>query len=347
MRIFEANVTEREEYLVDLKLPDGLTVDDAKRLFHEMCLVRRFDETVRDLWKAGVIYGVAHAYIGEEAVAAGACAAIKPDDIITSTHRGHGHTIGKGADVKRMMAELLGKYEGYNHGKGGSMHIADVKNGMLGATGIVGSSLPIAVGAAYAANYYENGKVVLCFHGDGATNQGVWHEALNMAAAWNLPVVFIIENNGMAISTEITSTTKEHALYKRAMAYGIPAILVDGLNVFDVYSAVREAVSRARSGQGPTLIEARCIRFMGHFVADDQPYRDLKKVNALWEKEPLIRMEQFLVGNGIASKEEVDKIRNHASKEIEKAVEYAKNECTEPSMDLLYTDLYANGEIIK
>ena len=347
MKLFEANVEEREEYLVDLALAEGLTADDAKRLYYQMCLVRRFDETVRDLWKAGVIYGVAHAYIGEEAVGIGACAAIKPDDIITSTHRGHGHTIGKGADVKRMMAELLGKYEGYNHGKGGSMHIADVKNGMLGATGIVGSSLPIAVGAAYAAKYHKDGKVVLCFHGDGATNQGVWHEALNMAAAWNLPVVFIIENNGIAISTEITTTTKEHSLYKRAVAYGIPAILADGLNVFDVYAAVKEATARARGGQGPTLIEARCIRYMGHFVADDQPYRDISKVNAAWENEPLVRMERFLVGSGTASQGEADEIRGRASKEIADAVEYAQNKCTEPGMDLLYTDLYANGEIIK
>ena len=347
MKLFEAKHETVENYFVDLSLPDSLTEDDAREMHRKMCLIRRFDETVRELWMQGDIHGVAHAYIGEEAIAVGACAAIRPDDLITSTHRGHGHTIGKGADVGRMMAELLGKYEGYNHGKGGSMHIADVEHGMLGATGIVGSSLPLAAGAAYAMDYLETGNIVLCFFGDGAINQGVWHEALNIGAAWNLPVVYLAENNGIAISTDICSTTKEHDIFMRAVAYGIPSILADGLNPFDVYEAVRNAAARARNGQGPTLVDARCIRFMGHFVADEQPYRDMEKLKPLWQNEPLVRMRDFLIKSGICTEAEVNEIEQKAFAEIADAVDFAKNHCTEPGTEMLYTDLYANGEIIK
>jgi len=331
----------------ELKAPEGLEVTKQKEMYRKMNLIRIFDTKVRDLWMSNDIYGLAHSYVGAEAIAVGACTALDKTDYITSTHRGHGHTIAKGADIKKMMAELMGRYEGLNHGKGGSMHIADVDIGMLGATGIVGSGMPIALGAAKSADLLGNHRVSLCFHGDGGTNQGVWHESLNMAAVWNLPCIFLIENNQMAIGTKLSCVSKETELYKRAEAYGIPGVLVDGFNVFDVYQAVAQAVERARAGGGPTLIEARFLRLLGHFVADDQWYRDMDEVNKYWELDPIVRMREYFINNGILSVEELDMIEQEAAKTIDDAIIYAKEECTDPPVSTLYTDLYANGEIIK
>lgn len=333
--------------LKELEAPEELGLEQQKDMYYRMNLIREFDTKVKDLWMSNKIYGLAHSYVGAEAIAVGACTALRPDDFITSTHRGHGHTIAKGADVNKMMAELFGKYEGYNRGKGGSMHIADVENGMLGATGIVGSGMPIAVGSAMSADLLGNGKVTICFHGDGGTNQGVWHESINMAAAWNLPVIFLIENNQMAIGTNICTVSKETELYKRAIGYGIPGVQVDGFNVFEVYKAVKEAVELARKGQGPTLIEARFLRLLGHFVADDQWYRDLTQIEPYWELCPIKRMREYFLENNILPEEEIKEIEERAVKNIERAIEYAANECTEPSVDTLYEDIYAYGEVIK
>jgi TPP-dependent pyruvate/acetoin dehydrogenase alpha subunit len=294
-----------------------------------------------------VIRGLAHTYVGAEAVAVGACAALNATDYITSTHRGHGHAIAKGANIPRMMAELLGKYEGLNHGKGGSMHIADLDIGILGATGIVGSGMPVAVGAALSSDLLDNKRVTICFHGDGGTNQGVWHESLNMAGAWNLPCVFIIENNQMAIGTKLSCVSKETELYRRAAGYGIPGVQADGFNVFDVYQAVSEAVARARSGQGPTLIEARFLRLLGHFVADDQWYRDMDEINEFWVLDPIVRMRDYFLDKQLLPADEIDAIEKEASAVIDAAVRYAVDECTDPPVSTLFTDLYANGEIIQ
>ena len=332
--------------LKELKAPEGMSLDEQKALFRKMCLIREFDTQVRTLWMKNEIYGLAHSYVGAEAIAVGACACLTKEDFITSTHRGHGHTIAKGADVRAMMAELHGKYEGLNHGKGGSMHIADVDIGMLGATGIVGSGMPIALGSAISAHVLKNNRVTICFHGDGGTNQGVWHETLNMAAAWNLPAIFLIENNQYAIATKLGWVSKETDLYKRAIGYGIEGVQVDGFNVFDVYNTVKKAVEKARNGGGPTLIEARFIRLLGHFVADDQWYRDLEADKVFWEYEPVKRMKEYFVSNGLLSEKEVDAIRQSAIDEIADAIHYAQNECTEPSADTLYDDIYADGEII-
>jgi TPP-dependent pyruvate/acetoin dehydrogenase alpha subunit len=327
--------------------PKNLTKEQQLDMYYKINLIREFDTKVRDLWMENTIYGLAHAYIGSEAVAVGACAALKPEDCITSTHRGHGHTIAKGGDVKIMMAELFGKYEGYNHGKGGSMHIADVEHGMLGATGIVGSGMPLAVGAAMASDRLKKGTVALCFHGDGGSNQGVWHESINMASAWKLPVIFVCENNQYAIATSIKSVTGEHNIYKRAQGYGIPGVLVDGFNCFAVYDAVETAAERARKGDGPTLIEAKTMRMLGHFVADDQWYRDLSQVEPWWDLEPIRRMHAYLLENRIADEAEVQEIEKKAKDDIAEAIRYASEECTEPPEDSLYTDVYAHGEIIK
>jgi acetoin:2,6-dichlorophenolindophenol oxidoreductase subunit alpha len=331
----------------ELKAPKGVGKEEQLELFYRMRLIREFDTTVKDLWMENKIYGLAHSYVAAEAIATGTCFALKPDDAITSTHRGHGHVIAKGGDVKKMMAELFGKYEGYNHGKGGSMHIADVPHGMLGATGIVGSGMPLAVGSALAADRLGTGNVTICFHGDGGTNQGVWHESMNMAAAWNLPVIFVLENNQMAIGTELKCVSKEVEIYKRAAGYGVPGVQVDGFNVFAVYEAVKKAVDRARKGQGPSLIEAKFLRLLGHFVADDQWYRDLESVEPFWKLDPVKRMRAYLIENKVATAEEIESLENNVVNEIKDAVNYASNECTEPPFETLYDNIYADGEVIK
>lgn len=345
------NVTEEliEQCLFTVPLDDTceLSIDQQKEMLLKMLLIREFDTAVKNLWMANKIYGLAHSYVGAEAIAVGACFALKPDDCITSTHRGHGHVIAKGGDIEKMMAELFGKYEGYNHGKGGSMHIADVRNGMLGATGIVGSGMPIALGSAIAADVLGNGKVTICFHGDGGTNQGVWHETINMAAAWNLPCVFVIENNQMAIATTLNRVCREVDLYKRAVSYDIPGVLCDGFNVFDVYAKVREAVGRARKGGGPTLIEARFLRLLGHFVADDQWYRDLKSVEPVWNMDPIVRLREYLVNQNVINEKDFEGITNKAKTDVENAIKYASTECTDPSVDTIYDNLYANNERIE
>ena len=330
----------------DLEAPKGMPAKEQLELYRKMMQIREFDTKVKDLWMENKIYGLAHSYVGAEAIAVGTCHALNPDDAITSTHRGHGHVIAKGGNIKKMMAELFGKYEGYNHGKGGSMHIADVKNGMLGATGIVGSGMPLAVGSALAADLLGNKKVTICFHGDGGTNQGVWHESVNMAAAWSLPVLFVIENNQMAIGTELNKVTKMTDLYKRADAYGIPGILVDGFNVFDVYKAVKQGVDRARRGEGPSVIEARFLRLLGHFVADDQWYRDLEAVKPYWDLDPIVRMRKYLLANSICSVEAIEKLEKEVVGEIQEAIRYASEDCSEPPSETLYTNIYANDERI-
>jgi TPP-dependent pyruvate/acetoin dehydrogenase alpha subunit len=330
----------------ELAAPAGLSIGEQKEMYLKMNLIRQFDTKVKELWMDNKIYGLAHSYVGAEAIAVGACSALERSDYITSTHRGHGHTIAKGADIDRMMAELFGKYEGLNRGKGGSMHIADIDIGMLGATGIVGSGMPIAVGAAMAADLLGNKRVTICFHGDGGTNQGVWHESVNMAAAWNLPCIFPIENNQMAIGTKLSAVSRETDLYKRAVGYGIPGVLVDGFNIFDVYQAVKKAVARARSGKGPTLIEARFLRLLGHFVADDQWYRDPNEIKPYWELDPLLRMKDYFISNKLLSEDEIRSIEDDAAAQIGKAIRYASEDCTEPPVTTLYEDLYANNEVI-
>jgi len=332
--------------LVPLENSMGLSKGQMLHIYHRMNVIRHFDTKVKDLWMAGKIYGLAHSYVGAEAIAVGACEAIGVSDAITSTHRGHGHCIAKGADVKKMMAELFGKYEGYNRGKGGSMHIADTEHGMMGATGIVGSGMPLALGAALAADYLGNKSVAVCFHGDGGTNQGVWHESMNMAAAWKLPVIFLTENNQMAIGTELAWVSKEPDLYKRAAGYGVEGVQVDGFNVFDVYKAVKKAADKARAGGGPTLIEAKFLRLLGHFVADDQWYRNMDEVNIYWELCPIRRMREYMLENNEAEAGELDEIEKRAENDIAEAISYAETECTEPPLDTLYNDIYADGEII-
>ncbi len=330
------------------ELPENLSIEDAENMFYSICQIREFEMKVKDLWRADKIRGMCHAYYYGEAIAVGACYALEKGDYITSTHRGHGHALARGAKPERMFAELFGKEEGYNKGKGGSMHIADVDSGILGATGIVGSGIAPATGAALSAKLQKNGKVSMSFFGDGACNQGPFSESLNMAAAWDLPVVFLCEYNQWAIGTDYWRVTKEHDVYKRAKGFGMPGVRVDGFNVFEVYKAVKKAVDRARAGEGPTLIEARYMRMLGHHVGDAQNYRtkeELEKISVLYEIEPVVRMREFLLNAGVPE-ERVDRIRKNAMADIEAAIEYADSQCHEPSLDTLYEDIYAGGEII-
>ena len=337
----------KKEVMQEMKAPPELTVEDQLEIYRKMVLIREFDTNVKDLWKQNFIYGLAHAYLGAEAVAVGACAALRKGDYISSTHRGHGHVIAMGGDVKKMMSELMGKADGYCKGKGGSMHIAAVDHGMLGATGIVGSGMPIAVGSALTAQVLKKDYVTICFHGDGGTNQGVWHESLNLSATWNLPVIFLCENNQWAISMPYEKASKNPNVADRAIGYGIPGVTVDGFNPFAVYEAVRDAASRARKGEGPTLVEARYYRYIGHFVADDERYRDTTTSKPWAESmDPVKRMHEYLVQSGIADETRLEEIYASAAKEVQNAIEHAKA-APEPTAASLYNDLYSPEFIAK
>lgn len=303
--------------------PLSAHADAAARTLRTMWLIRRFEEAVDDLFARGLMHGTMHLSIGQEASATGVTSALRPDDMITSTHRGHGHTIGKGADLTRMMAELLAKETGYCRGRGGSMHIADVATGNLGANGIVAGGIPIAAGAALAAQMRNTGQVVACFFGDGAANEGAFHEALNLAAIWNLPVVFVCENNkyGMSFSTE-RAFAIEH-ISERAAAYGFPGITVDGNDVDAVYAAATEAVERARRGEGPTLIENVTYRWKGHSKSDKNLYRTREEIEEWKERDPITRFEQRVLEAGTLSQEQIDAIRAEARDAVRDAVRVA------------------------
>jgi TPP-dependent pyruvate/acetoin dehydrogenase alpha subunit len=328
------------DILAPMTAPPELDAEAQRGMYRRMRLIREFDSCVKDLWKQDFIYGLAHSYVFAEAIAVGACTALGAADFISSTHRGHGHTIAMGGDVRLMMAELMGRAPGYCGGKGGSMHIAAVEMGMLGATGIVGSAMPIAVGSALTAKTLQRESVTVCFHGDGATNQGVWHESVNMAAAWKLPVVFLCENNQWAISLPYSQAANNPTVADRAVGYGIPGLTIDGFNPFAVYTAVRDARARALRGEGPTLVEARFYRYVGHFVADDERYRDAA-CNELWKRfDPVERMAQYLVSSGVASREWIDAADAEARAAVADAIEFAKA-APEPAPDTLWDGLYS------
>ena len=300
----------------------GLEKDGAlaRRLYADMVRIRRFEEEVFEFYKRGLMPGLAHLYIGEEAVAAGACAAIRPDDFLSSTHRGHGHLVARGADTKKMMAEILGRRDGYCRGKGGSMHIMDMSLGILGANGIVGGGIPIATGAGYSCKYRGTDQVVLCFFGDGASNEGTFHESINMAAAWDLPVVYIIENNHYGITVNIDRVTKEHDLARRAIGYGIEGYTIDGNDAELVYETVSKAVAHARAGKGPTLIECKTYRQHGHNGNDNGAYRAPGELEYWKSRDPIKLFEE----KGCLSESVREELRAAAEKEIREACEFAQ-----------------------
>lgn len=322
------------------ELVPNFTERQLKKLYKKMWDIRLFEEKLKSFFERGLIHGTTHLAIGQEACAVGACAVLNEEDKITSTHRGHGHSIAKGADMKRMMAELFGRTTGYCKGKGGSMHIADVEKGNLGSNGIVGGSIPIAVGAALTAQMKKQPYVTLCFFGDGATNEGSFHEALNLAAIWNLPVVFICENNQYGMSSSIEQMIKIEHISERAKAYGFKGVTIDGNDMIDVINTTYEAVERARSGKGPTLIEMETYRFNGHSKSDQLVYRTREEERTWFEKEPIQRFKDILIESNVMTEEEAEMIKRQSQEEVEAAIDFAKNSPMPTEEDLL-TDVYA------
>jgi pyruvate dehydrogenase E1 component alpha subunit len=295
-------------------------------LYHRMQLIRQFEEKVEALYAKGKLPGFVDLYIGQEAVASGVCSVLRREDYITSTHRGHGHTIAKGGDVKRMMAELYGKATGYCKGKGGSMHITDMSIGMLGANGIVSGGIPIGMGAAYAAaKIRETDQVVAGFFGDGATNEGPFHEAANMAAAWNLPMIFVCENNLYGVGTRLGRISSTEDLTKRAGAYDMPAVSIDGMDVLGVRKAAAAAVEAARAGKGPTFIECKTWRYRGHFQGENPMYWDKEEYDSWFARDPINQLGLRMLEEGAATQEELDTIRDRVADEIGEAVEFAES----------------------
>lgn len=319
----------------------SLSKEKIINLFTVMQKIRKFETTVMELFAEGKIPGFVHLYLGEEAVAAGACLGLKDSDYITSTHRGHGHIIAKGGNLKFMMAELFGKETGYCKGKGGSMHIADASIGILGANGIVGAGHNLAVGAGLTLKYKKTDGVCICFFGDGSTNQGTFHESLNMASIWKLPVVFVAENNFYGISMNQRRHQAVKDISDRASAYNIPGVSVDGNDVFAVYESVTEAISRARKGYGPTLIECKTYRHRGHFEGDPATYKPKEEQEEWLQKDPVLRMKKYLIENEILAEKDIDAIDTEIEKEIDIAVKFAVDS-PDPKLESTVEDIYTD-----
>ena len=300
---------------------DPTSPDGAPEVLAGMWRIRRFEEALEELFSRGLLHGTMHLSIGQEAVPEGACAALDDGDLITSTHRGHGHTLAHGADPMRMMAELLMKDTGYCRGRGGSMHIADVEAGNLGANGIVAGSMTIAAGAALSQVMQNTGKVVVCFFGDGAANEGSFHEALNLSGVWSLPVIWLCENNQYGMSMSQGRSTAGGSVAGRAGAYGMAGISADGNDVIDVYEKVRDAVGKARAGGGPSLIEATTYRYRGHSKSDRNLYRSQDEIDD-WRdhKDPLLRYEGMALERGWVDQAGIDGARDRAAQDIREAV---------------------------
>jgi len=309
-------------------------------MYRKMLQIRLFEEKVFELYGQNMVPGTIHLYAGQEAVAVGVCSTLRKDDYITSTHRGHGHCIAKGADLKRVMAEILGKRTGYCKGKGGSMHIADFSVGVLGATAVVGAGLPIATGAALSIKLRKTDQVSVCFFGDGASNQGTFHESLNMAAIWQLPVVFVCENNLYAMGTRQTRVMRIENIADRAAAYGMPGVTVDGNDVLAVYKAAETAVERARKGGGPTLLECKTYRHKGHSRMDPAKYRPKEEVEEWLAKDPIKRLRSKLLEANIMSEAEMEEVEREVTAEIEEAVKFAL-ESPYPELEEALEDVYA------
>lgn len=323
-----------------LNLPAMITEQKLKELYKQMWLIRYFDEKVDQFFAKGMIHGTTHLCVGQEATAAGSIAVIEARDKILSTHRGHGHCIAKDGDVNKMMAELFGRETGYCKGKGGSMHIADVEKGNLGANGIVGGGIPLAVGAALTSKMKQEKYVVLCFFGDGASNEGSFHESVNLAAIWDLPVVFICENNQYGMSGSVKEMIRIEHIADRAAAYGIPGKVVDGNDMIQIMNAVYKAVERARCGLGPTLIEMKTYRWKGHSKSDAKKYRTREEEMEWRAKDCIKRFKNVLLQAGILTEETAKQLQNDALQEIENAVAFAEKS-PEPSIDCLLGDVYA------
>ena len=319
---------------------------DTRQLVHmlrTMIMIREFDERAIALRVAGKIYGAVHPYVGQEAVAAGVCATLTTRDRVTSTHRGHGHCIAKGADIRRMMAELFGRVDGYCKGKGGSMHIADFAVGMLGANGIVGGGLPIACGAALAAQLEGQGNVTVCFFGDGAAAEGEFHEALNISSLWKLPIVFVCENNQYAANNAVAVQHPRVEIAAHASAYNIPGVTADGNDVLAVHARTSEAVARARRGEGPSLLECQTYRWHFHAMRAAIPpeTRPAEEIAGWKGRDPIARFERHLLAQGVVSEGEVGALREGVTADLAEAVAFAEASPFPDPKDLL-VDMFAD-----
>ena len=314
--------------------------DELREHYRRMVLIRRFEEALSDMFAQGLVPGTAHFSIGQEACAVGAVAALRPDDLITSNHRGHGHFLAKGADPKRLMAELFGKATGYCGGRGASQHLCCIDIGFLGSNGVTGGMVPIATGAALSQMLLGTGRIVLAFFGDGATGQGVFHEAVNMAAIWKLPVVYFCENNLYAMSMRVDRAFAIPSVAERVRCHGIPAVAMDGMDYFEVRKAVEEAAARARAGGGPSLIEARTYRFCGHSKSDDCAYRTREEEEQWRKRDPILIMRRRLLELGVIDQQQAQEIDEQAEAEVREAVEFARRS-PDPSPEAARQGVYA------
>jgi pyruvate dehydrogenase E1 component alpha subunit len=318
----------------------ALSAEQLREALRLMLLIRTFDERALALYRAGEMRGTTHPYIGMEAVGVGVMLALRAEDWVSSTHRGHGHTIAKGGDPKKMMAELLGRATGYSGGKGGSMHIADMDKHMLGANGIVGGGMGLATGAALTAKLQNTGAVAICFFGDGALEQGILHETTNLAAIWKLPVVFVCENNQYAMSARSDWSVAGGNPAARAAGYGIPGDTVDGMDLFAVHTRASELVERARRGEGPAYLVCNTYRYHGHHAGDPLNYREREEVERWRRQDPIERVKRAIVEQGVMSGEEIAQLEQQIEAQVDEAVEFAKSS-PEPTPDQLMTDIYA------
>ena len=310
------------------KLSKKIKIEMLKKMIE----IRLFEERSIQLFQIGKIWGHLHPYIGEEAIAVGVCTAIIKEDYILSTHRGHGHSIAKGANLDEMMAELFGKITGYCKGRGGSMHIADTELGILGANGIVGGGIPISLGAGFSCKMEGKSRITICFFGDGASNQGGFHESLNMASIYKLPIIYICENNLYATSTSVKNSTACENIGDRSSSYNIPGYVIDGSDVIEVYRTVKKAIENAKNEKGPSLIEAKTYRFFGHHLGDAQKYRRKQEVDYFKKtKDPIVNFKNKLLNEGIIIRKEIDKIENEITENIDSAVKFAE-ESPEPEL---------------
>lgn len=322
------------------RLLDELPREKLAWMLQRMCEIRYFEEKAEDLYIRGLVHGTMHLSIGMEAGSVGSIATLRPEDLIIHHHRGHGHTIAKGADLTIMMAEFLGRETGYCRGRGGSMHIADIPGGNLGATGVVGGGIPTAVGIALALQMRRSEQILLSYFGDGATNEGEFHESLNMASVWKLPVVFICDNNQYGMSMHMSRVMNIEKISVRAASYGIPGVTVDGNDVLAVYDAVREADERARTGQGPSLVDCLTYRWRGHSKSDRNLYRTAQEIEEWKHKCPIKRFKNVLVEGGVMTRDEVEEIDQAAKAAVDRAAEEAQT-FPEPSPENMEDEVYA------
>ncbi len=330
------------DYAVETNMEEYLSLGRNKLIgmYHTMILIRRFEETCAKMYSMQKIGGFLHLYIGQEAVAVGSLAAIREDDYIITAYRDHGHALARGTDPKLLMAELFGKYTGTSKGKGGSMHFFDVAKNMLGGHAIVGAQVPLGTGVAFKIKYKKEDRVCLTYMGDAAMNQGSFHESLNLAALWKLPVVYIVENNMYGMGTAVERASAVTELSKRGCSYGIEGMVADGMNAFAVYDAVKEAAKKARELSLPTLLEIRTYRYRGHSMSDpDSVYRTKQEVDEEKQRDPIEQMKRFLLNERIATQQEIDAADVEVKKIVADAVEYAENSPV-PPLESMYDDIY-------